>query len=82
MIWMILGAAVPGLLCVCVGCWKLRQAREMMQAADARFGESGFRLLVADARREKADALCRYSAKELEIARAHYDRAREIMGGE
>lgn len=82
MIWMILGASVPGVVCLLVGLSKLSAARREKAAADLCFAEAGMKLLFAEAKIERAEALCKYAAKCLEVGRQHNARARELMNGE
>lgn len=82
MIWMILGASLPGLFLLVFAMCKVVSARRRWDAAERVFGEAGMRLLVAQAKEERAVALCKYASKCLEVGRQHNDRARDLMNGE
>jgi hypothetical protein len=60
---------------------KLRMGRECHWAASLAFGEAACKELLAQAKLERADALCKYAAKSLQLGREHEERARELLDG-
>ena len=80
-IWMVLGASLPGLCFLVLGMWKVRAARRMKAAAEVRFGEAAMSSMVAQAKLERAVVLCKYADKCMEVGRQHNERARKLLDG-